>query len=47
MTRKETASNQINLAAKPMKYVGSPGEVPGFDRSLTAQAIKFGISYKF
>jgi outer membrane immunogenic protein len=45
--RFEYSYYDFGTAAKPMQFVGSPGEVPGFDRSLTAQAIKFGMSYKF
>jgi opacity protein-like surface antigen len=44
--RFEYSYYNFGTAAKPMQYVGSPGETPGFDRSLTAQAIKFGVSYK-
>lgn len=45
--RFEYSYYDFGSAAKPMQEVGTSGEIPGFDRSLTAQAIKFGISYKF
>ncbi|BCG86546.1 porin [Mesorhizobium sp. 113-3-9] len=45
--RFEYSYYDFGSAAKPMQEIGTSGEIPGFDRSLTAQAVKFGISYKF
>ncbi|QPC91000.1 outer membrane protein [Mesorhizobium sp. INR15] len=46
--RVEYSYYDFGTASKPMTYVKQPdAQIAGFERKLTAQSIKFGLSYKF